>query len=339
MTNSIDWPIELPDGGHIPLHAVAQLQMAAGPSTINREDGQRRIVVRVNTIGRDVGSAVAEIQRTVRDRVSLPEGYLVTYGGQFESQRSATRRVMAMSVAALVVAFLVLYSTYPSVSIVLQILIALPAAFVGGVLALWISGQSLTVASLVGFISLGGIAARNGLLLVSTYLGLIPEKGFNPGDGAGGQSGTPGACPDDSSDDRYRFDADRHRGPLARQGAPVPDRHRHARRLGDVQHFASSSSDPGCFSGSVAKTPTVSRISLSCPMGCKPRSRPEGLVRHIAGRSEPRWPSNSRWRFPSRRVNAYNRGTELDPTAGLRLGFTDRFLQRPSGTLHVRYTA
>ncbi len=171
-------PLELPDGGKIPLSAVAQLRLGAGPSVINREDGRRRIVVRVNTLGRDLGSAVAEIQAVVRDRVDLPEGCLVLYGGQFEAQQSATRRVAWLSAVALVVTFGVLYSNFPSVSIVLQILMALPAAFVGGVLALWFTGQSFSVASLVGFISLGGIAARNGLLLVSTYLSLIPERGY-----------------------------------------------------------------------------------------------------------------------------------------------------------------
>ena len=170
--------IELPEGGRIPLHAIANLRMAAGPSAIHREDGQRRIVVRVNTLGRDLGSAVTEIQQQIREQVELPTGYVVSYGGQFEAQQTATRRIAILSVVALFVIFLVLYSSYPSVSIVLQILIALPAAFIGGVLALWLSGQSFSVASLVGFISLGGIAARNGLLLVSTYLGLIPEKGF-----------------------------------------------------------------------------------------------------------------------------------------------------------------
>jgi HME family heavy-metal exporter len=172
-------PIELPDGGRIPLRAVARLQMGAGPSTIHREDGQRRIVVRVNTLGRDVGSAVSDIRRTVNERVSLPEGYAVMYGGQFEAQQTATRRIALLSGVALMVIFLVLYSAYPSTRIVLQILIALPAAFVGGVVALWLTNQSFSVASLVGFISLGGIAARNGLLLISTYLGLIPEKGFH----------------------------------------------------------------------------------------------------------------------------------------------------------------
>jgi HME family heavy-metal exporter len=101
------------------------------------------------------------------------------YGGQFEAQQTATRRITVLSGVALLVIFLALYAAYPSSRIVLQILVALPAAFVGGVAALWLTGQSFSVASLVGFISLGGIATRNGLLLISTYLKMISTKGLH----------------------------------------------------------------------------------------------------------------------------------------------------------------
>jgi len=181
-------PIELHDGALIPLSAVANVREGAGPNAINRENGQRRIVVRVNTMGRDLGSAVQEIQNRVSQQESElraagngqnNDDYSIAYGGQFEAQETATRRIQWMSAVALVVVFVILYSAYPSVSIVLQILTALPVAFLGGVVALWLSGESMSVASLVGFISLAGIAARNGLLLVSTYLNLIPSRGFN----------------------------------------------------------------------------------------------------------------------------------------------------------------
>ena len=164
---------------------------------------------------------MAEIQQVVREQVRLPTGYVVSYGGQFEAQQTATRRVAILSVVALVVIFLVLYSTYPSASIVLQILIALPAAFVGGVLALWLSGQSFSVASLVGFISLGGIAARNGLLLVSTYLGLIPEKGFAAETVLAGQPRSTGAGADDRTHDRHWLDSHRRRRTSAGQRVVV----------------------------------------------------------------------------------------------------------------------
>ena len=163
-------PMELPNGKVIPLSAVANVYEAAGPNTINREDGRRRIVIRVNTMGRDVGSAVGEIKKRVASDVELPEGYFITYAGQFEAQQQANSRILWLSGIALIAVVVVLYSTYNSFNIVFQLLIAVPAAFVGGIMALHLTGQTFSVAAMVGFISLGGIAARNGLLLISTYL-------------------------------------------------------------------------------------------------------------------------------------------------------------------------
>ncbi|WP_436715665.1 efflux RND transporter permease subunit [Roseiconus lacunae] len=163
-------PFELPDGKRIPLGAIATVYEAVGPNTINREDGRRRIVIRVNTLGRDVGSVVEEIRRRVANEVALPEGYFVTYAGQFEAQQQANRRIFLLSCVAFLVVVLILYSTYHSISIAFQLLIAIPAAFVGGIFALSFTGQTFSVAATVGFVSLGGIAARNGLLLISTYL-------------------------------------------------------------------------------------------------------------------------------------------------------------------------
>ncbi|MEQ8849653.1 efflux RND transporter permease subunit [Botrimarina sp.] len=169
--------VELPGGGEAPLGALARVYESAGPNAISRENAQRRIVVRVNTAGRDLGGAVEEIQRRIGAEVQLPEGYFITLGGQFEAQRTATQRIVWLSLVALVAVFFVLYAVYPSASIVAQILLALPAALVGGVAALLLTGQDLSVAGMVGFISLGGIAARNGLLLVSTYLDRAREQG------------------------------------------------------------------------------------------------------------------------------------------------------------------
>ncbi|MFO0943278.1 MAG: efflux RND transporter permease subunit [Pirellulales bacterium] len=163
-------PLTLPNGLQIPLSAVAQLYEAAGPNTINREDGRRRIVVRVNTMGRDVGSAVAEITQRISQNVKLPEGYFVTYAGQFEAQQAANSRIIWLSGFALIVVVVVLYSTFSSMSVVFQLLLTIPAAFVGGIIALYWTGQTFSVAAMVGFISLGGIAARNGLLLISIYM-------------------------------------------------------------------------------------------------------------------------------------------------------------------------
>jgi HME family heavy-metal exporter len=135
------------------------------------------MVIRCNTQDRDLASAVAEIQRRVQDSVQLPPGYFIEYGGQFESQQRATRTILILASVSVVGMFLVLLILFPSVRIVLQILNALPTAFIGGVLALVITNQSLTVASLVGFISLGGIAVRNGILLVTHYFHLMKHEG------------------------------------------------------------------------------------------------------------------------------------------------------------------
>ncbi len=171
--------LELPSGAHIPLHAVAHVYEAIGPNTIKRDDGRRRIVVRVNTMGRDLGSAVAEIKRRIEERVQLPDGYFVSYAGQFEAQQEASQRIVLLSGLALAVVFVVLYTTYSSANLAAQIVMSLPAAFIGGVLALHLTGQTMSVAAMVGFISLGGIAARNGLLLISTYLERMKEEGFS----------------------------------------------------------------------------------------------------------------------------------------------------------------
>lgn len=169
--------LELPHGGRIPLSAVAKVYEAGGPNTISHERVKRRIAIRGNATDRDLGSVVADIKQAVRAKVKLPEGYFVEYGGQFEAQQEATQLIGMLSIVSFFGVFLVLYTLFPSARIVLQVMFALPIAYVGGILALWITGQTLTVASLVGFISLGGIAARNGILLVSHYLHLMREEG------------------------------------------------------------------------------------------------------------------------------------------------------------------
>ncbi len=169
--------ISLPSGGHLPLSAVAQIYDGAGPNTISHERTKRRITIRGNTTDRDLGSVVADIQAAVKQKVKLPEGYFIEYGGQFEAQQEATRLISILSLVSLAGVFLVLFTQFPSTRIVLQIMLALPTAFVGGAVALWLTKQTLTVAGMVGFISLGGIAARNGILLVAHYLHLMKEEG------------------------------------------------------------------------------------------------------------------------------------------------------------------
>ena len=149
----------------------------AGANQVKRENVRRRIVIRCNALGRDLASVVGDIQKNVAEKVPMPEGYFVEYGGQFESQKRATRLIAVLAGVSLVGMFFVLTMLFPSVRIVLQILNAIPTAFIGGVLALVITNQTLTVASLVGFISLGGIAVRNGILLVTHYVHLMKHEG------------------------------------------------------------------------------------------------------------------------------------------------------------------
>jgi CzcA family heavy metal efflux pump len=170
--------IDLPgDRGQIELRELADITEGTGPNSINRENARRRIVVRCNTQNRDLASAVAEMQQRVDRQITLPEGYFIEYGGQFESQQRATTLIVVLAGISVVGMFVVLMILYPSIRIVLQILNALPTAFIGGVLALVLTQQSLTVASLVGFISLGGISVRNGILLVTHYFHLMKEEG------------------------------------------------------------------------------------------------------------------------------------------------------------------
>ncbi len=169
--------IDLPNNrGQVELSKLADIGEGVGPNAVNRENARRRIVIRCNTQGRDLASAVAEIQSRVNSGVELPEGYFIEYGGQFESQQRATQLIAILAAVSVIGMFVVLMVLYPSVRIVLQILNALPTAFIGGVFALVLTGQSLTVASLVGFISLGGIAVRNGILLVTHYFHLMKEE-------------------------------------------------------------------------------------------------------------------------------------------------------------------
>ncbi len=163
--------------GQVELRDLADVGPGIGPNAVNRENAQRRIVIRCNTQGRDLAGVVADIQKRIAASVVLPPGYSVEYGGQFESQQRATTLIAVLALVSFLGVFLVLMVLYPSARITLQILNALPTAFIGGVLALIITGQTLTVASLVGFISLGGIAVRNGILLVTHYFHLMKEEG------------------------------------------------------------------------------------------------------------------------------------------------------------------
>jgi HME family heavy-metal exporter len=176
--------LELPDGrGQIRLRELADFPASAsGPNLVNRENVRRRQTIRCNVSGRDLASTVAEIEKQVRAEVELPTGYFVEFGGQFEAQRSATLLITILAAVSVAGIFIVLMMLYPSARITFQILNAIPTAFIGGVFALVLTNQTLTVASMVGFVSLGGIAVRNGILLVTHYFHLMEEEGesFSP---------------------------------------------------------------------------------------------------------------------------------------------------------------
>ncbi|MEZ6124888.1 MAG: efflux RND transporter permease subunit [Planctomycetaceae bacterium] len=170
--------IDLPDGGKVPLEAVASIYESGGPNTINRESVRRRIVLQCNVSDRGVVDVVEDIQKAVAPVIqSMDDGYFVEFGGQFESQQSATRIIGGLFGIAMFGVFMVLFTMFRSVNLSLQVMAALPMAFIGSVAALVITGQTLTVAAMVGFISLGGIASRNGILLLNHYLHLVKYEG------------------------------------------------------------------------------------------------------------------------------------------------------------------
>ena len=170
--------IEMKDGGKLPLEAVANIYESGGPNTVNRENVRRRIVLQCNVSDRGVVDVVRDIQKRVRPVVeSLPPGYFVEYSGQFESQQSASRAIAVLFVMSMIGIFLVLFTMFRSINLSLQVMVALPMAFIGSVVALVITGQTLTVAAMVGFISLAGIASRNGILLINHYLHLVKYEG------------------------------------------------------------------------------------------------------------------------------------------------------------------
>ena len=170
--------LELPDGGKVPLQSVAHIYESGGPNTINRENVRRRVVIQCNVSGRGVVDVVQDIDARVQPiKASLPAGYFVEYGGQFESQQSASRIIGVLFAISMIGVFMALFTMFRSVNLSLQVMAALPMAFIGSVVALVITGQTLTIAAMVGFISLAGIASRNGILLLNHYLHLVKYEG------------------------------------------------------------------------------------------------------------------------------------------------------------------
>ena len=161
--------VDCSDGTKVPLAQVAEIRSTSGPNAINRENVKRKIVVSANVVGGDLGGAVKKIQEVIDEQITLPEGYYIEYGGQFESQQAATRTLTFASLVALLVIFLLLYQEFRDFGLSGLIMINLPLALIGGVASIWMTSGIISIPAIIGFISLLGIAVRNGILLVSHY--------------------------------------------------------------------------------------------------------------------------------------------------------------------------
>ena len=157
------------EGTMVPLEEVAEIVSVGGPNSISRENVQRKIVISANTAGRDVVSIVNEIEERVNNNVNIPENYLVEYGGQFQSAKKASRTLVIMTIIAIFVIFLLLFGEFKDVTLSAIVLLNLPLALIGGVIAIFITSNTISIPAIIGFITLFGIATRNGILLISRY--------------------------------------------------------------------------------------------------------------------------------------------------------------------------
>lgn len=172
-----DLMVDCADGSKVPLSDVAEIVSSAGPNTINRENVKRKIVISANTAGRDLGSVVGDIRQRIESEIELPEGYHIEYGGQFESGQSASRILLPASIMSIIIIFLLLYMQFKNGVESGVILLNLPLALIGGVFALLFTTAEVSIPAIIGFISLFGIATRNGMLLVNRYNILYRAEG------------------------------------------------------------------------------------------------------------------------------------------------------------------
>lgn len=174
-----DLMMDTSDGKKIPLNYIADIKSSMGPNTISRENVKRKIVISANIADRDLRSVVNDIRKKIDDRVKLPEGYHIEYGGQFESEQAASRTLLLTSLMSIIIIFLLLFNEFRSMKQSGIILINLPLALIGGVFSLLITTGEVSIPAIIGFISLFGIATRNGMLLVNRYNHLQNEEGLN----------------------------------------------------------------------------------------------------------------------------------------------------------------
>jgi Cu/Ag efflux pump CusA len=172
-----DLPIDTPGGATVPIRALADVRREQGPNMVLRENVQRRIVISCNVAGRDLGSVVDDIRRAVSQAVPMPAGYRVEYGGQFESEQTASQRLLGLGVLAIAGVFMLLVLAFGRARDALIVMVNLPLALIGGVAGVFLSGGVLNVATMIGFITLFGIATRNGIMLVTHVHHLMAVEG------------------------------------------------------------------------------------------------------------------------------------------------------------------
>jgi len=165
------------EGNLIPLEQIAKVEYEKGVNAVSHENTQRRITISANIEGRDLGATVREVKSKIHQDIHLSEGYFIQYGGQYEAQQSGSRLISILSIFSLLGIFLVLFMHFKSWRIALQIMLNIPLALVGSVVAVWLTGGVFSLATLVGFITLTGIASRNGIMMISHYLHLIEHEG------------------------------------------------------------------------------------------------------------------------------------------------------------------
>jgi Cu/Ag efflux pump CusA len=169
--------IETNDGQRIPLRLVAEIREGKGPNVINRENTQRRIVIGANTSDRNLESLVQQWQSLVQDKVILPEGYFLRFEGEFQAQQAAAKRIIFYFSLVLIAVAVLLYSYFRSLSLALQVMLNIPLALMGGLALTWMLINNISIATIVGFIAVGGVAARNGIMMIGHYLHLMEHEG------------------------------------------------------------------------------------------------------------------------------------------------------------------
>jgi Cu(I)/Ag(I) efflux system membrane protein CusA/SilA len=173
-----DLALDTPDGKKVPLSYVADVVSSAGPNTINRENLSRKLVVSCNATGGELARAVASIREEISEHVTLPEGYRIEFGGQFESEERASRTIALVGLFSIFIIFMLLYGEFKDAGQSLIVLLNLPLALIGGVITIFFVGGVMSIPSIIGFISLFGIATRNGMLLIDRY-NVLAAKGLS----------------------------------------------------------------------------------------------------------------------------------------------------------------